>query len=393
MNPRLLSRRLTSGLLLLAVSIGVALLVAEFILRSVYPYSHLEGYYIWPPHLHRVFQPVAELMPGVSGDSRFIVNGQGVRGDEMSPSNTYRILAIGGSTTECLYLDQAETWPYLLQRNLNESLPGQSVWVGNAGVSGRTTRHHVVAVRHLSFKQAGIDAVIMMPGINDLSIRLSQGDQYDPDYMNRPGAEKEMIDRTFAPSMETLAGEPFYKRTALVGALRPLREMMYSRLQREDTSGRVYALRRQYRQAASEIRDEMPDLTSALAEYSANINTIIDEAKAKPIRLIFLTQPTMWRADLSQRERDLLWFGGVGDFQKQPGMPYYSVEALAEGMSAYNTALIGICGARGIECIDLASTLPKDTTVLYDDAHFNESGAAQVAAAIAGYLLEHPPFK
>ena len=46
-----------------------------------------------------------------------------------------------------------------------------------------------------------------------------------------------------------------------------------------------------------------------------------------------------------------------------------------------------------MECIDLAKTLPKDTTVFYDDVHFNENGAHQMVQIVADYLLHYEPFE
>jgi len=37
--------------------------------------------------------------------------------------------------------------------------------------------------------------------------------------------------------------------------------------------------------------------------------------------------------------------------------------------------------------------MEKDTTVFYDDAHFNESGARKVAEALSKYLLKRDPFR
>jgi hypothetical protein len=45
-----------------------------------------------------------------------------------------------------------------------------------------------------------------------------------------------------------------------------------------------------------------------------------------------------------------------------------------------------------VECIDLATTLEKDTTVFYDDVHFNESGAQKVSKTVSNYFLSHDPF-
>ena len=112
-------------------SILIALLIAESVLRATLYHKR----YIWPPKLKMVFEPQSDVMPGVSGRSEFEINSIGFRGDELASTNTYRILAIGGSTTICLYLDQAETWPILLQKTLNKESAGHDVWIGNAGLS------------------------------------------------------------------------------------------------------------------------------------------------------------------------------------------------------------------------------------------------------------------
>jgi hypothetical protein len=83
--------------------------------------------------------------------------------------------------------------------------------------------------------------------------------------------------------------------------------------------------------------------------------------------------------------------GGVGDFQNEVGKEYYSVEALATAMGLYNETLMKVCEERQVECLDLASLVPKDTTTFYDDAHFNERGARRVTETLASYLIrDHP---
>src|SRR5260370_37805028 len=99
----------------------------------------------------------------------------------------------------------------------------------------------------------------------------------------------------------------------------------------------------------------------------------------------------MWKPGLSEELNSLLWLGGVGDFQRKSAKPYYSVEALANGMKQYNDVLLRVCRQRGIESVDL-SYLEKDTTVFYDDVHFNEGGARKVSSVLASYFLGHYPF-
>ena len=85
--------------------------------------------------------------------------------------------------------------------------------------------------------------------------------------------------------------------------------------------------------------------------------------------------------------------GNVGRIVFKPGRnDYYAVEPLAQGMASFNETLIRICQERAVECVDLASALPKDATIFYDDAHFNENGARRVAEILAAYLGERPPF-
>jgi lysophospholipase L1-like esterase len=377
-------QRLPKVLLVLS-SVAVALVVCEVVLRLALP----GGFYIWPPHLERVFTPRPEIMPGVSGESRFLVNSQGVRGDEVTPGHTHRIITLGASTTECLYLDQQEAWPHLLQERLDERLPGEPHWVGNGGMSGRTSRHHLMALDYLPLQEMRIDTVIVLMGANDLAKRLSRDHLYDPDFMLKPESREILLAETFEGGNRPHPNDSFLKRTAirrvLLKARRKLSQMVLAG-SAQDEAGEIYVKFRRHRQSAAEMRDDLPDLSSALGEYARNINRMIDVAGGRSVRLIFVTQPAMWRADLPEELEALLWFGGIGPFQDEPGMPYYSAKALAEGIDLYNATLLETCRERRVECLDLAAVLEKDTSVFYDDVHFNESGARRVATAVAEFM-------
>jgi lysophospholipase L1-like esterase len=341
-----------------------------------------------------VFNPYPDVMPGISGLSLFSTNSHGIRGDEIMPSHTYRILTIGGSTTECLFLDQSETWQYLLQKTLNESTSNQYVWVGNAGASGKTTRHHLTAMQYLPIREMKIDVIILLIGANDFSKRLSQHESYDPHFLSLPEATDKQVNETFAggyPHHDV----PFFKKTAIWQMLSKVKRMVFRKKTRfyvQDKAGQNYVTWRKHRHEATEVINELPDLSSGLEEYARNITKMIEIAQENSIRLIFITQPTMWKHDLSGELDALLWFGGIGDFQRENHHSYYSSEALATGMQKYNDTLLTICQKRHLECIDLSSMLEKDTTVFYDDVHFNESGARKVSIVLSNYILSHDPF-
>jgi lysophospholipase L1-like esterase len=389
---RLLSRKFLANITVSLISLCVALVVAELCLRFVFPSPN--KYYVWQPHLRWNFRPSPVVMPGVEGESRFITNSEGIRADEFAPDKTYKILAVGGSTTECLYLDQEEAWPHLLQKRLNEKQGVSNVWVGNIGKSGLNTRDHVVQLRYLLEQNADIDAIILMVGINDLSLRLGQDSDYDPNFLKRFGAEQEILPRAFNNAKDNAAGDkptPYYKRTAIWRLLKRIKAGDSTTRKAQDDDGKMYISWRERRRNAPRIRQALPDLTSALDEYAENISTIIDLARRKSIRLILVTQPVLWKPNLEKQLNDLLWFGGVGNFLEESGKEYYSVEALSKAMEAYNETLIKTCHARQAECFDLAPLLPKDTTAFYDDVHFNESGARKVAEALTVFLSQNRP--
>ncbi len=387
-----ISKQRLHNLLVFCFSMMFALLLGEAALQFALDSIYSKGYYFIPPNHKTVFKPSQSIMPGISGDSNYTTNSDGIRGDEFSSQDAYRILAIGGSTTQCSYLDQTETWAHLLQDTLNKNTQDQKVWVGNGGVSGATSRHHLIAMQHLPLTKMKIGAVILLVGINDLSKRLSHDKDYDPNFLEKPAVKEELLHQTFSGTYHLYPEDPFYKKLALWQMLRKTKHLL-SGNHFEDQDGKIYMTWREHRRSASEIRETLPDLTSALEEYARNINMIIDLAQEKSARLILMTQPTMWRPGLPENLNALLWLGGIGDFQAESGKPYYSPAALDGGMKAYNDVLLRICQKRGIEYLDLASMLEKDETVFYDDVHFNESGARKVAESLSNYMLARDPFR
>lgn len=369
-NVFMKNSRLTK-IILLFCSITIPIILFELLLHILCP-CLLVGIYLRKPYLTKVFRPAPEIMPGIFGTSKFILNSCGIRGDELNSKHTRRILVIGGSSAECLYLDQSEAWPYLLQKKLNQNLGRDEAWVGNAGMSGKNTGDHLKLIKYFPLKRFKIDTIIVLTGINDLSSRLS----LDKEYYSK---EEEMT---------------FFKKIFIWRLLRQIQKppIALGVFKIQDDYGKILQIWRSHRQSAARIIDSLPDLTSALAEYAHNINAIIDTAKKNNIRIIFSTQPTLWRASLPEELKKLLWLGGVGEFQDNPGCAYYSVEALVAGMKMYNDSLLAVCRERNVECIDLASLLPQDTSIFYDDCHFNENGSIMVSEIIAQYLLKYYHF-
>ncbi len=352
----------------------IIICVSEITLCFTFPTPN--KYYLWLPSWKAIFKPYPGIMPGVTGNVVFKTNSEGVRGDELTDKQRIKILAVGGSTTECLYIDQQKTWPYILQNNLSSAYR-QDVWVGNIGRSGLSTTGNLIELKYLLPQYRKIDLIIALVGFNDFQSAL-----LNTFIQNNLKSDREKIEMVFVKHPSRIGR--FYENSALWKIMQKFINY-YSRRNKgivEDTAGSWYIGARNARKRASQTSNNLPDLTSSLTVFENNINEMIDLAKERSIRIIFLTQPYIWNKNLTPAEKDLLWFGFTDDKKN-----YYSVAALANGLKKFNLRLAEVCKRRNVECIDLESIIPQDTSVFYDDVHFNEGGCLKVADVVTGYLV------
>ncbi|MCS5709161.1 SGNH/GDSL hydrolase family protein [Candidatus Berkiella cookevillensis] len=84
-----------------------------------------------------------------------------------------KIVFLGGSTTECLYMEETERFPYLVGRSL-EKATGLKINSYNGGVSANESMHsiNILLNKVLAMKP---QAVVLMHNINDLVMLRLQG--------------------------------------------------------------------------------------------------------------------------------------------------------------------------------------------------------------------------
>jgi lysophospholipase L1-like esterase len=363
------------------------LAIAEVALRFALP----EGYFVWPPNFHATFSIGENTLKGADAESSITINPQGMRGDPMPEEARYHVLAIGGSTTICNYLDDDDAWPHLVQQRLADELGAGSVWVGNVGRPGHGTNQHRIHVEKLLAQYPEIDAVLNLVGINDMLIRLML--LKDPVSLPAPGSVEDL--RTaFSVFPGWDADSPWYRRTATARFLVSRRWSLPG--QRDDgplvdNRAELILRARDHRSRATSFLEELPGIPEGLAVYERNLDAIVDAARAADRRLIFLTQPTLWKDGLTPEEQASLWMGGPRFDRLAPGAEFYSVRALADGMARYNEILLRVCGTRAVECIDLAGQLPREGALFWDDAHYTVEGSRRVAQIVADYLLSREP--
>ena len=361
-----------------------AVALAEGALRIL---SALSFPLVYPAAAHYEFHPPPDIIPGVTGTSVFSTNAIGLRGDEYEPDGRYKILTIGGSTTESIYLDDSEAWPYVLQTKLNQRRgPGAPpVWVGNAGRSGQRLLEHL-QIFHAVVPKLDIDAVIVLVGINDVLSYLRDPVGY-AEKAARPGDLAFPLAWTFyePPMVDKAISRPFPQNLALWNlAHRVFSTLTTSRIHTEDPTAANYIERRRLYHTAPGVIEKLPNIEPGLRRYRQDLVSLVRMAREQGVRLVLATQPVIWNDSLSAEAEQLLWLGLYGNYEGIKGR--YAVDVLAEGMARYNAVLRQVCTEYNVECVDLARAMNGNEAYYFDDAHFTELGAEKVAELFAEHL-------
>ncbi|MFQ5644126.1 MAG: GDSL-type esterase/lipase family protein [Thiogranum sp.] len=161
--------------LAITLSLGVSLVVGEFVVRQFYVHPDQR-----PDH-QKLFVQYDELLgwskiPGKNGNhvtSEYSIwekiNSRGIRGPEYpyeKPEGEYRILVLGDSYTEGYSVGFESLFSELLKRDLNAG-GGRRVEVINAGTGGYSTDQELLFFRHYG-KKYNPDLVILMFAHNDV---------------------------------------------------------------------------------------------------------------------------------------------------------------------------------------------------------------------------------
>lgn len=272
---------------------------------------------------------------------------------------------MGGSTTECFYLDDADAWPEVLHRKLSVERP--VVNVVNAGHSGDNTRDHIALLtqRVIPFQP---DVILLMVGINDLGLQL------ESDYSPIRNDSRSLIP-------EESPGIRLWVKSRLsdVSQLARLTTLVIRGRIKEDVRGNpVQDIHGAWVQKAREDLQRMPlrsvDPESILKpEFEENLRTLVGATRSAGAEPVLLTQPAIWGAPLGDWEK-LLWVSYHGR------IPHAQLWRMLEN---FNDVTRRVASELDVPLVDLARSMPKTTAMFYDDDHFTVAGAERVAEEIS----------
>ncbi|MCA1815418.1 MAG: SGNH/GDSL hydrolase family protein [Acidobacteria bacterium] len=325
--------------------------------------------YEFPPNFSFATEP-EEGLPGVHGHNLFTTNNAGFRGDYLAtpkPGGEFRVFVIGGSTVECLYLDDAKSLTRVLQDELSAHAPaGVNVKVYGAGKSGAASDDHVAMITE-RIVHLEPDLVVVFSGVNDLTRSI-----YDYDYLHYlPQGEGQKL-----PLWHMLATEfqlprrlVYLKARLSPGESRALEELPARSDYREKVRIR----------AAAPRTDARPRVETNA--YAANLRTIIGVARAHNIRLVLMTQPSSWNSAVDPSAQGWHWI------TYRRGVTYRE-DYMDEALESFDDQTRRLSADNSVPLYDAAKSLPKSLEIFYDDVHFNENGARAAAEGLASLILE-----
>lgn len=324
-----------------------------------------------PPNFATVID-VRGGLPGISGIQHVTTDSHGFRvtsPSDDSISDALRIFAIGGSTTEQIYLDDARTWSALLERQLAVELQ-RPVRVANTGVSGLRAINHLATLE--SILQFEPDAAIFLLGLNDWNIHLLR--------VCRPGWGPTLASPALLRAHE-LVRRISLRQSALFLLLKRLspwdRSLTPTAGGTEDRplveTGEFYDRLRGSLYRLPQVPCRIEDVDPL---YDATLRRILDRCREASLRCIFVTQPSGYDQRSTIEFRRNFWMTPpFADFT-------VNLAALEHVASLYNAHLETRVAEYGFPVCDVAAQIEPSGDFYYDDAHLNTAGAEAMSRAL-----------
>ena len=291
-------------------------------------------------------------------------NSLGFRGPEPPADwkDRMTVITIGGSTTECHFLNDAYTWPYLLGQHLADSF--RNCWLDNAGLDGHSTFGHIILLND-NIKKLRPKVVIFLTGINDVE---SDAPSFH-DKLNTRGAYPDLKHWLFENSEVLNLG---------LNLARGWRAQKFN-----NTTNAMLVLDSSRKRVLSDdiIRKRLALQAPFLQAYRRRLEQLADTCVARGILPVFLTQPNLFGVG-----RDPVTGVDLETFPTDEKDTAINGKLMWEILERYNDVVRSLAGEKGVPVIDLARTMPKNSQYFYDMSHFTNQGAAEVAVLVAGPL-------
>ena len=295
--------------------------------------------------------------------SRFVTNSRdsyALRGDYPSPG-AIDILTIGGSTTAELFVDDRETWSYLLGAKLTARSKSR-IYVGNAGIDGQSTIGHLWNFKNWFPKipELSPKVIIVYVGFNDSIIDA-----------------KEAIGRLPVPirlrktsGADDRAKQYFKNHSALFRLYRVANGALKAKVHDVGHNQIDYKTAIWSSWEIDHNREVCED--NQYQSYRNRLNELVQNIRTLGARPVLITQVPGSVRKQEGRIRYLLTDGRKPDI-----VPY----------ECTNKTTIDYCIEQELSCFDLANVISFEDGDHYDGSHTTPQGSERIATAVTDWIL------
>jgi lysophospholipase L1-like esterase len=367
------TRRRVLVLGLSSLALAAALLGASEIgARIAFPKPPVPSFYIHPllgflrpPGYHANRVSIETGKPFV-----YSVNKLGLRSHTLEtiakPAGTYRIVFLGGSTTENSDLPEEETFPGRIEARLVERFKGSPrIEVGNAGFGGASTNVELAQLAHRVLALDPDLVVFLDPAMNDLHESLRADWEPTTYYLAQPQGGPRFNDWLVGQSrlLAVLSGK--YSTTEAMNG--------------HDLTLMRVAMRRE-RPVLEPPADF--DLGRGIPRFKANQRRMVRLCADEGIPCVLMTEPTLLKENMTKEEDDVIHSVLIvgTDWNLRPATELAALER-------YNDATREDAAKEGALLADTARDVPRDLEHFSDDVHLTRAGNEAIADSVLRVIL------
>lgn len=295
-------------------------------------------------------------------------NSIGFRGEEPPADfNAWlTIVTVGGSTTECLALNEEKSWPHLLQKKLKKHFP--KLWLNNAGLGGHSTFGHAILIEDflINIKPK---LVLFLVGLNDVGRGdISNSDRNLWGFGFKKFERVLMVAANYSEVASSLLNLYRFYFPAYI-KLNDINELDIRTLKHKEISvAEEEAIIEKHRQ-------------NYLQYYRLRLERAINLARENQIDPVLMTQPAL--------------YGNVVDDITGVHLDNIDVYGATNGktgwreLELYNEVTRQMGKDKDVLVIDLAMELSKSSLYYYDLVHYSNEGCERVAEIIFSHFLPY----
>lgn len=359
-------KKILKNILALFIGLLLAFFAAEIFLRIYNPFpATVKGDKI----LLRANTKIVYSKPDASGnfvEHTVTTNKLGFRGDNppKNPGDYFKILTIGGSTTQCLYSSDTTTWTSYLGQDLKPLI--KNLWINNAGLAGHTTYGHKILMEDYIVKLKP-DVTIFLFGVNDVGVV-------------RDTAIFSLYAQNNENSFSKWIKTTLYKSEAVGVCVNLYRYFKANKqLLKYDYNFNIRTAPHIILTTAESTKIYNENI-AGLPGYISRVNAIADICLINKITPVFVTQPSLYADTVDASTGVNLATVKIGN---RSGLLCYNL------LEVYNNAMRKVAEEKKIFLIDLAKQLQHDSKYYYDFIHYNDVGNKRIAEIMSEQLKEY----